>query len=417
MDKLTKALEKVLMPISAKISGNKSLQAVAKGFISILTVTLVGSIFYLIGNFPVPAWTNFLTNAGLTNYILIPYNVTIGLLAVYTAFTISYAYVTAEKGDAFSAGIVSLISFFIVTPFVTNENGELLYNFNWLGSKGLFVAIIVAVIVAKICVFIEKKGWTIKMPEGVPPYVGKAFACLAPGFVCSLLFGIVAYVFALTSFGSVHQFIFNYLQIPLYALGGSLIGYLLGQVLIQLLWWFGIHGFNVVGSVMMPIWLGIDAARLAGESSSPFGMSMMTAVGQSTVSVVIVLMFFCKSKQLKQLGKVAAPAAVFNIGEPVVFGVPNVLNPYMFIPTVILVPLVTNLFFYFGFASGIVPPLSGAQVSMQVPVVLYGLVQGNWILALWQLLAIPLAVVLFMPFYKMYDKTLVDREQETESGE
>lgn len=416
MEKFTKALEKILMPISAKISSNRSLQAVAKGFMSILTVTLVGSIFYLIGNFPIPAWTEWLSKSGLGNYILIPYNVTIGLLALYTAFTIAYTYVNAEKGDAFSAGIVSLIAFLIVTPFSTDENGSLLYKFDWLGSKGLFVAILVAIIVAKICVFLEKKGWTIKMPEGVPPYVGKAFACLAPGFICSILFGIVSYLFALTSFGSIHEFIFNYLQVPLYALGGSLIGYLIGQMLIQLLWWFGIHGFNVVGSVMMPIWLGIDAARLAGESTSPFGMSMMTAVGQSTVSIVIILIFFCRSKQLKQLGKVAAPAAVFNIGEPIVFGVPNVLNPYMFIPTVILVPLVTNLFFYFGFATGIVPPLSGAQVSMQVPVILYGLVQGNWMLALWQALAIPLAVVLYLPFYKMYDKTLLAREKEIEEA-
>ena len=109
------------------------------------------------------------------------------------------------------------------------------------------------------------------------------------------------------------------------------------------------------------------------------------------------------------------PAAIFNIGEPIVFGVPNVLNPYMFIPTVLLVPIVTNLFFYLGFVSGIVTPLSGAQVSMQVPVVLYGLVQGNWMVALWQALAIPLGVILFLPFYKMYDKTLVAKEKELEA--
>ena len=191
-------------------------------------------------------------------------------------------------------------------------------------------------------------------------------------------------------------------------------GYLIATVLIQLLWWFGIHGFNVVMGVMMPIFLGIDMARLAGETTNPIGMSLMTVVGQSTICCCIVMLFFCKSKQLRQIGKIATPAAIFNIGEPIVFGVPNVLNPYMFIPTVLLVPIVTNLFFYLGFVSGIVTPLSGAQVSMQVPVVLYGLVQGNWMVALWQALAIPLGVVLFLPFYKMYDKTLVEKEKELE---
>ena len=167
----------------------------------------------------------------------------------------------------------------------------------------------------------------------------------------------------------------------------------------------------------MPIYLSIDAARLAGETTNPIGMSMMTVVGQSTVCVVIILLFFCKSKQLKEIGKVAAPAAIFNIGEPIVFGVPNVLNPYMLIPSVFLVPIVTNLFFYIGFASGIVTPLSGAQVSMQVPVVLYGLVQGNWMVALWQLLAIPLGIVLYLPFYKAYDKKLLEEEKEKEAQE
>ncbi len=167
--------------------------------------------------------------------------------------------------------------------------------------------------------------------------------------------------------------------------------------------------------VMMPIFLGIDMARMAGETTNPIGMSLMTVVGQSTVCCCIIMLFFCKSKQLKQIGKIATPAAIFNIGEPIVFGVPNVLNPYMFIPTVLLVPIVTNLFFYLGFVSGIVTPLSGAQVSMQVPVVLYGLVQGNWMVALWQALAIPLGVILFLPFYKMYDKTLVAKEKELEA--
>lgn len=413
MEKFTSLVEKVLMPISTKISANKSLQGVAKGFMRILPVTMIGSMFYLIGNFPITAWTNWLASSKIGDFVIIAYNVTMGIFALYAAFAIAYSYVEAQKGDAFSAGIISLISFFVVTPYTTNKAGEMLYNFNWLSCKGLFVAIIVATVVAKLCVFIDKKGWTIKMPDGVPPYVERSFASLVPGFVSAALFTIIAYLFSLSSFGNVHELIFHFLQTPLYALGGSLGGYLIATMIIQLLWWFGIHGFNVVSAVMMPIWLGIDAARLAGETTSPFGMSMMTVVGQSTICCCIIMIFFCKSKQLRQVGKVATPAAVFNIGEPIVFGVPNVLNPYMFIPTVILVPLVTNLFFYFGFASGIVTPLSGAQVSMQVPVILYGLVQGNWMVALWQALAIPLGVILFLPFYKMYDKTLLAKEKES----
>lgn len=414
MDKFTTALEGFLMPISTKITANKSLQAVAKGFMRILSVTIIGSIFYLIANFPITSWTNFLESSGISKYILIGYNVSLGLIAVYSAFTIAYCYASNEKKDALGIGITSLICFFIITPYTSLESGDLSYSFGWLGSKGLFLAIITAIIVAKICVLCEEKNWKIKMPEGVPPYVEKSFAALIPAFLSAAVFSIVAYLFSLTTYGNAHEFIYTLLQKPLTALGGNIWGYLLATVLVQLLWWFGIHGFNVVMSVLMPIFLGIDMARLAGQTTNPIGMSLMTVVGQSTICCCIVMIFFCKSKQLKSIGKLATPAAIFNIGEPIVFGVPNVLNPYMFIPTVLLVPIVTNLFFYFGFTSGIVTPLSGAQIPMQMPVILYGIVQGNWMVALWQALAIPLGIILYLPFYKMYDKTLVQKELEAE---
>lgn len=417
MDTFTEKLSKILMPAATWVTKNKSLQAVSKGFMAILPVTILSSLFYLIANFPITAWTNWLASSGLSQYILIPYNVTMGLFAVYAVWVIAYQYANAENSDGISAGIIALICFFILTPYTTDikgilfEKGTYAYSFDWLGCKGLFVGMITAVVCAKIFCLFDKKGWVIHLPEGVPPYVEKSFASLIPGFIMAFVAMVLAALFAKTPFGSVHQLIYTYLQAPLTAIGGSLPGYLLSQVLIQLLWWFGIHGFNVVSPIIMPIYLSIDAARLAGETTNPVGMSLMTVVGQSTVSVVIILLFFCKSKQLKEIGKVAAAPAIFNIGEPIVFGVPNVLNPYMFIPSVILVPVVTNLFFYLGFVSGIVTPLSGAQVSMQVPVILYGLVQGNWMVALWQALAIPLGVILYLPFYKMYDRQLVAQEK------
>lgn len=421
MDKFTTLIEKLLSPFSTWVSNNKSLQAVSKGFMAVLPVTIISSLFYLAANFPITAWTDWLISSGIQNYVLIPYNVTMGLFALYAVFAVAYQYANAEGCDSFSAGVTGLINFLVLTPYVTDMEGVLTspggyaYAFDWLGCKGLFVAMIVGVISAKVFCLFEKKGWTIHMPEGVPPYVEKSFAALVPGTLMALVCMIIAIVFANTPFGSVHDLIYTYLQTPLTIISGSLPGYLISQVLIQLLWWFGIHGFNVVAGIIMPIYLSIDAARMAGETTNPIGMSLMTVVGQSTVAVVLIMILFCRSRQLKEVGKVAAPASIFNIGEPVVFGVPNVLNPYMLIPSVFLIPIVTNLFFYFGFVSGIVTPLSGAQVSMQVPVILYGLIQGNWMVALWQALAIPLAMALYYPFYKAYDNKLLKEEKEREA--
>lgn len=419
MEKFMNGLERCLLPISEKIAGNKYLQAISSAFLALFPVTITGSIFFLLANFPIPAFTTWLGEIGLTPIINIVYTVTIGLMAIYTVFLISYRLAEFNKVDKLSTGIISLICFFVLTPFVISGEGPhavTTYSFEWLGAKGLFVAIIVGLLTTAIVTWVIKKDWTIKLPENVPPYVSKSFASIIPAFIAATIFVIIAGLFTLTSYGNVHQFIFGILQKPMMALGGSLGGYLIATILIQLLWWFGIHGFNVVGSIMIPVWMALDMERLAaiqaGQPVTNFiGMSFLTAVGQSTVAVLLTVYLVAKSNQLKQTAKIGLPAAVFNIGEPMVFGLPTVLNPFMFIPTVILLPLVTNLFMYFGFASGIVPVLSGVQIPMQMPVVLYGLVQGNWMLALWQLLAIPLSMALVYPFVKMYDKQILKQEE------
>lgn len=419
MEKLTSMLEKFLLPISERISSNKYLQAVASAFLALLPVTIVGSVAYLIANFPIQGLIDWLVATGLQNIILIPYHVSIGLMAVYSVFLIAYRLAEFEEIDPLPSGIIALICFFVVTPFAQSGVGPELvttYSFQWLGASGLFVAIIVGLISTKINSIIIKKKLTIKMPAGVPPYVEKSFASIIPGIVIVAIFTVVAGCFTLTSFGSIHQCIFSFVQKPLMGLGSSFAAYLVATVLIQLLWWFGLHGFNIVGSIMIPIWMALDMQRLAqleaGQAVTNYmGMSFLTAVGQSTIAVLLVVLLVAKSSQLREVAKIGMPAAIFNIGEPMVFGLPTVLNPILFIPTVLLIPIVTNVFMYIGFATGIVPPLTGAQIPMQMPVVLYGLVQGNWMLALWQLLAIPLAMVLIWPFIKMYDKQILKQSE------
>lgn len=418
MEKLMNALEKFLLPTAGKISNNKYLQAVSAAFVALFPVTIIGSIFYLIAHFPIASFSKVLDATGLTPMINGVYTVTLSLMAIYTVFLIAYRLAIINKIDELSAGMIALIGFFIVTPFdVTGEGFQAVtsYNFEWLGAKGLFVAILVGLSSTSIVSFIVHKKWTIKLPEGVPPYVEKSFAAIIPAFVAATFFLIIAVLFKSSSYGNIHQFVFLFLQKPLLSMGGTFGAYLLATVLIQLLWWFGIHGFNVVASVMMPIWMSLDMTRMeqlqAGEPITSFiGTSFLTAVGQGTMAVLLTVIITAKSKQLKEVAKIGMPAAIFNIGEPMVFGLPTVLNPFMFIPTVFLIPIVTNVFFYIGFASGIIPPLSGAQIPMQMPIVLYGLVQGNWMLALWQLLSIPLTMALIYPFIKMYDKQKTKEE-------
>lgn len=411
-------LEKFLLPITEKISDNKYLQAINAAFLALFPVTITGSLFYIIAKFPIVSFAKWLSVTGFQSVISVVPAVTLRLIAVYTVFLVGYKLAEFNKIDVLSAGIMSLICFFIVTSFdqVTKDSSTIIsYNFEWLGTKGLFVAIIVGLLTTSIITWVIRKNWTIKLPESVPPYVEKLFSSIIPAFTAATFFTVVAGLLKATTFGDIHHFIFSLLQKPLLSLGGSFSAYLFATVIIQLLWWFGIHGFNVVGSVMIPIWVALDMNRLAemqaGKPITSFiGMSFLTAVGQGIFAILLTLYMFAKSNQLKETAKIGIPAAIFNIGEPMVFGLPTVLNPFMFIPTVILIPIVTNVFFYLGFVSGIIPPLSGVLIPMQMPIVLFGLVQGNWRLALWQLLSIPLTMVLVYPFVKLYDKQILKNE-------
>lgn len=419
MDKITASLEKFLLPISEKISGIKILQAVAQAFVAMLPVTIVGSVAYLVANFPIASFTNWLATWNGVNYFMIPYNLTIGLMALYLVVLVAYFYGKFLDLDPVATAIIALMCFFVITPYIEEPGmpfSRFLYDFTWLSAKGLFVAIIVAGISTRIVYLCKIYKIYIKMPAGVPEYVEKSFASLIPAFFAVAVFTIIAVLFANSSYGSVHQLIFEVFQKPLLGLGESFWAYLIATIFIQLLWWFGIHGMNVVGAVMMPIWIGLDMQRMAAlqagqEVTNFMGTSFMTAVGQSTVAILLTVLLVCKSKQLREVAKIGMPAAVFNIGEPMVFGLPTVLNPIMFIPTVLLIPIVTNAFMLLGFVSGFVPPLSGAQIPMQMPVILYGLVQGNWQLAIWQLLEIPLAMVIVYPFLKIYDKQILSKSE------
>lgn len=108
---------------------------------------------------------------------MIPYNITFAIISIYTTFFIAYSYAQSEKLDGVSVGVLSMVSFFILTP-LTETEGALSYDFTNLGSRGLFVAILVAISVTRLYRFIVRKNWIIRMPDGVPPFVEKASLAL-----------------------------------------------------------------------------------------------------------------------------------------------------------------------------------------------------------------------------------------------
>jgi PTS system cellobiose-specific IIC component len=187
------------------------------------------------------------------------------------------------------------------------------------------------------------KGWTIKLPDSVPPAVSKSFSAMIPGSVTLSIFLVIRILFGLTSYGNIHDFVYTVIQTPLVALGGGLPATIVAVLLIQLLWFFGLHGQIIINSVLDPVWntlslQNLDALQAGKELpniiTKQFIDTYTVGIGGTgmTLAVVAAMLFVMKSKQLRETGKIAAPAGIFNVNEPVIFGLPIVMNPMIFIP-------------------------------------------------------------------------------------
>lgn len=414
-EKSSKVREKVQKIISL-IQGNRYLKAVTSGLASTLAIMVIGAFSSLFGSMNIGSYQQWI--APIKNYIELPVNFTTNLVAVYAAFTIGYSLTKSFKISGMQGGLTSLLAFMLVTPVAAVKIGKApatVLPFQWLGAAGLFAAIIVGLISARIYVYIVQRHWTLKMPAGVPPMISNSFAALVPTILVAIIFTIVAVIFDNTPYGSLHQLIYGLIQTPLTHLGNTLSATLIVVFLMQLLWVLGIHGGMVGMSIMTPIWTAMTLANLkafrAGQPR-PYliaGLSSFVMIAPM-LGLVICLLFFAKSKQLKTVGKLGAPGALFGIHEPLIFGLPIVLNAYLAIPYIVS-PLVCLIIAYISVVTGLIPIDMGMQVPFGTPVILDQLMRGSWKFVVLELILIPICALIYYPFVKAYDKSLLANEK------
>ena len=428
MEKFMNWMEVHMMPIAGKLGNNRYLKAISSGFIAVMAATIVGSIFTLIGNLPITAWTTWLSETGLSSILALPGQCTTDLIAVYAVFFIAYSLAKSFDVDGAGAGLSCLVSFFIVTGrtayFATAAEDAASVSAlatTYLGAKGLFTAMIIALIGARIYVAVVKKGWVITLPESVPPNVANSFSSLISASFVVVIFLLVAMLCSFTPYGDLHTMIFTVIQSNLMRfIGNNIWSFLFFNLMTNLLWFFGLHGGNIVGSITNPVYTPLSlenlAAFQAGEKTMPYIITgaftkSFTFGGVGTMFGLAILMcFFAKSKQYKMLGKLSLPTTFFFINEPLLFGIPVVLNPMFFLPLMFITPILGSLT-YFVMKIGLVPIPHGLQIPWTTPPVINGFLQGGIGLAVWELLMILASIALWYPFFKMGDKKALEEEK------
>lgn len=414
-------LESKLLPIAGRLGANKYLKAISNGFVSVMAATIVGSMFTLLGNLPFTAYTEWLSTSGFGAILALPSQATIDLIALYVAFFVAYNLAREYNVDGAGAGLASLVSFFLVTGRVEGS-----ISVAYLGAKGLFTAMFVALVAGRIFSAVVKKGWVIRLPDSVPPNVSSSFSALIPAALVVTVFLIVAGLMTITPYGTLHNMVFTVLQQTLMNfLGNNIFSFTLFQLFTNTLWFFGLHGGNIVGSITNPIYMPLALENFAAFQanlplpniiSSSLGKTFISGGVGSMFSLAILMVSLSKSKQFKTLGKLSLPTTLFFINEPLMFGIPVVLNPLFFFPLLLITPILGCLT-YAVMSAGIVPPPNGAQIPWTTPPIIYGILQGSWKIAVWELFTIILAGAMWFPFFKIADRKALEEEQSLELSE
>jgi len=416
------------IPFMSKVSRLKHLLVLRDSFMLAFPATIFGSFAVVLMNLPFApeGFTKIVTDIfGNAN------NATMAIMTIFVSLGIGF-YLAKANGyhdDAHFVGITTLVAFFLVTPTSrVLESGEKingLFNISNLGASGMFVGMIIAFIAAELHCFVIKKGWKISMPEMVPETVAKSFSALIPMLFSLTIITLLNYFITKVSGDNLHVLIFKWLQAPLLGIGGTFGALMVTQFLIQLFWFFGIHGHNVVNPITTPIFATLGLQNLEAYTHGQPRVNIITqqfqdiftvGLGGSGMTLIVVLMmiFIMKSKTLKSLGKLAIGPGMFNVNEPVTFGLPVVLNPLAFVPWIFGTMLCAAIA-YFAMDFGLVPLTTGVAIPWTTPIFISGIMATNSIAGgILQLVQAAVIGIIWFPFLKAIDKQYLKNDTEEE---
>lgn len=403
--------------------------------------TIVGSIFLVISVIPqsFPALQGFwdATFNRIEALYMTTNTATMGVLSLYFGLVFGYEYTKIQAQEEkvhvipLNGALMSMMTFFMCLPELVFKDGTAtLINVltkdqkiidGWamsggvtrLGTTGIFTAIIMSILAVKIYVLCIKNDWSIKMPDTVPAGVANSFSALIPMTIIAIIVIIINGI--LVGFGTD---IFKIISIPfsfVTNLTNTWAGLLVFYFLMHALWLVGIHGAAIVTSFVSPIVLANMEANNHGAHfplAGQFNNSFVTIGGSgATLGMIIFIAFFARSAQLKTLGKLALVPAIFNINEPILFGMPIVYNPFTAIPF-FLAPMASMSVAYFAIKwQWVSPPI--AQVAWPTPVGLSAFIGagGDWRAFLLAIICALVAFLIWLPFVRTYDNRLYREEQ------
>lgn len=421
-------MEKYILPLANKMSSQRHLKAIRDAFISLMPITLVGGIAAIVNSAPVTetttngillAWASFAQdNALILNWIN---TLTLGAMSLYICIGITNFLCKQYKTDVLLPIMLSVTGFMMlcIAPQSLGWDGKIV-EISYLDGKGLIPAIFIAIFTVEFYHLLRKKNvGRIKMPDSVPASLSETFASLVPGII---ILGIFVCIFAVfNALGTtMPSFIYTTLA-PAFTAADTLPFAIIATLLVHVFWFFGIHDAALSG-ILSPIrdgGLSLNAAaHVAGQSlpnifTTPFWVYFVVIGGCGSCLALAILLIRSKSKQLRTVGKIGIVPTFFGISEPIIFGVPLMLNPIFFIPF-IFGSVVNATIAYILMDIGIIGK-TFAMLSWQMPSIFGAFLSTMDIKALILIVVlIIIDILIYYPFFKIYEKQLVQQEISSE---
>ncbi|KOP72463.1 PTS lactose transporter subunit IIC [Lysinibacillus sp. FJAT-14745] len=414
-------LEEKFVPVAARVGNQRHLVAIRDGFITIMPLTIVGSLAVLVNNLPIKFYQNALDaiwkHETWTQWGGNVWGATFGIISLLLAFTISYNLAKSYDKDGLSAGVISFSTYLTFGTF-----GEGGITGLTTGTGGIFIAIIIALLSTEVfCKLTGNPKLLIKMPNGVPPAVSKSFAALLPAIITIGLFALVRTIISAGfDIPDIVGSFYSAIQEPFMGLTNSWIAALLLAFIPTFLWTLGVHGANIIEPFMQTINLPAIEANVKAISSGevapyivnkPFFDAFINMGGSGTTIALIIAIFIIarKNKQYNTVGKLSAAPGLFNINEPLLFGLPIVLNPVLFVPF-ILTPMINVTIAFFATKWGFVPAATVSPPWTTPPIINGFLATQSWQGAVLSLVLLIVAVCIYLPFISMANRMAKQNE-------
>ena len=384
------------------LSDNTYLSAIRAGMVSVVPLTIIGGLFMIAAHLPVSGWDAFI--APYRHLLQMPVAATFGLLGLVACFSIAYDLGRRLEQDAMTSASMATVAFLLIQ---LDPNTETLVMDN-LGSKGLFTAILVALVSVHAQKFFTDRDLVIKLPASVPPIVSQSFVSLNPLVFLVVFFWLVRFVAGV----DITQMVQSAFAPLVFALN-TLPGILIYASLVTVLWSVGINGDNAVDAIVAPIFLQFLAENVAAMTAGRplpyvtaygFFTTFVNVGGTGATIALALLLVNSRNPAFRKVSRLSLPTQVFQINEPIFFGLPIVLNPVFMIPY-ILNALILTTASYLLISWGVIhKPF--VNVPWTTPPIIghYLVTGGDWRAAVWGAISIVIAMLVYFPFARAAER-------------